>query len=161
MKGADCLTRGSLFGSEPVLLTALGMARPRQLPTRPDLSESEIQAACYVGSPEHKTERWWGGLPEAYIGPDGVARRPGKQFTTICPRVTAAERDAATDWVRIALRRKQYRYYEGDKTYPKHLWYEDDAGQFWFGFAVNQILGTYKGWPIAWEEKRETFDQVA
>lgn len=150
-----------LSASEPMLLTREEMARPRQLPIRPDLTREEIDAACYVGSPEHKSERWWSGLPDAYVGPDGVARRPGKQLTTICPKTTAEEKEVASDWVRKALSRKQYRFYEGDKTYPKHLWYEDDAGQFWFGFAVNQILGTYKGWPISLDEKRETFDQMA
>jgi hypothetical protein len=143
------------------LLTLTKMARPKQLPIRADLTEEQIKEASYVGSPEHKVERWWGGLPEAYMGADGLARRAGKQLTTICPKVTAAERDTASSWVRDALSRKQYRFYEGDKTYPKHLWYEDDAGQLWFGFAVNQILGTYKGWPISLEEKRETFDQMA
>ncbi|WP_247033711.1 hypothetical protein [Neorhizobium sp. SHOUNA12A] len=50
------------------------------------------------------------------------------------------------------------RFFEGDKTYPKHIWYKDDLGQFWFGFAINQILGAYKGWPITEAEKSEAFD---
>lgn len=134
------------------------MPRPRQLPPRPDLSNAEIDAACYVGSAEHKIEAWWGGRPEARLGPDGIARRPKKQHTTICPKTTPAEQALATDWVRSALRRKQFRYYEGDKTYPKHLWFKDGTDQHWFGFAINQILGTYKGWPISEDEKSETFD---
>jgi hypothetical protein len=28
----------------------------------------------------------------------------------------------------------------------------------WFGFAVNQIRGTYKGWPITEADKVEAFD---
>ena len=28
------------------------------------------------------------------------------------------------------------------------MWYKADDGQYWFGFAVNQQLGSYKGWPI-------------
>ena len=87
-----------------------------------------------------------------------MARRPKKQNTTICPRTTEAERDEASAWVRTALKAGQVRFFEGDKTYPKHIWYKDSVGQFWFGYAVNQIAGTYKGWPIDEAEKREKFD---
>lgn len=134
------------------------MARPQQIPKRPPLKDEEIQAASYVGSGEHKVERWWDGLPMARVGPDGHATRPKKQNTTICPKVSEAERAIATAWVREALRRGRYRYFEGDKTYPKHIWHMDAEGQFWFGFAVNQEQGTYKGWPISEAEKREAFD---
>jgi len=60
--------------------------------------------------------------------------------------------------VRAALAARQFRYSDGDKTYPKHIWYKDSSGQFWFGFAINQTLGTYKGWPINEAEKRAAFD---
>jgi hypothetical protein len=40
------------------------------------------------------------------------------------------------------------------------MWYQDGDGQYWFGFAVNQLLGSYKGWPIDEEEKRATFDSL-
>src|SRR5476649_2846080 len=135
------------------------MTRPSQMPQRPALTAAEINAARYVGSPEHKTKRWWGGLPEAFVGNDGVARRPGKQLTTPCPKTTEEQREQASDWVRTALAGGQLRFYEGDGTYPKHLWYKVGDGQHWFGFAVNQLLGTYKGWPIYEEEKRATFDR--
>ena len=134
------------------------MARPRQIPARPALTNEEIEAAAYVGSGEHKAERWWGGLPMARVDKDGVARRPKKQLTTICPKTTAAERGIASTWVVEALRSGQFRYFEGDKTYPKHIWYRDGEGQFWFGFAINQIQGTYKGWPISEADKVEAFD---
>jgi hypothetical protein len=81
------------------------MTRPRQMPQRPALTAAEINAAHYVGSPEHKTKRWWGGLPEAFVGKDGVARRPGKQLTTPCPKTTEEQREEASDWVRTALAR--------------------------------------------------------
>ena len=42
----------------------------------PQLSRKQISAACYVGSDEHKVERWWGGLPAAYVGASGKATRP-------------------------------------------------------------------------------------
>jgi len=112
--------------------------------------------AHYGGSPEHKIERWWGGLPEAYVDADGVARRPGKALTTICPLITAAERDKATIWVRKALKAGQVRFYEGDKDFPKRLWYRAE-GQIWAGFLVNSGNGQYKGWPIDEEERGEIF----
>ena len=136
------------------------MARPRQLPARAKLTEAQISDAHYVGSAEHKTARWWGGLPGTFIGKDRVARRPGKQLTTPCPRTTIQQRDEASRWVRQALAAGQFRFYEGDGTYPKHVWYKDEDGQHWFGFAVNQQLGSYKGWPIEEEEKRATFDRM-
>lgn len=92
------------------------------------------------------------------VGKDGKARRPKKQHTTICPRATAAERDEASEWVRLALSKGQFRFFEGDKTYPKHIWYKQMSGQYWFGFAINQIAGTYKGWPVEEAEKREKFN---
>jgi hypothetical protein len=137
------------------------MTRPRQIPPRAGLTEAEVRSAHYVGSAEHKITRWWGGLPGATIGKDGLAHRRGRQLTTPCLRTTAAQREEASDWVRQALAAGQFRFYEGDGIYPKHLWYKDGDGQYWFGFAVNQILGSYKGWPIREEEKRATFDSLA
>lgn len=133
------------------------LPRPQQIPKRKPLSADEISAASYVGSGEHKIEKWWGGLPLAKVGKDGKATRPKKQLTTICYRVTEAEKKEASGWVRVSLAAGQFRYFEGDKTFPKHIWYEDADGQFWFGFAINQIAGTYKGWPISEAEKREKF----
>jgi len=78
--------------------------RPSQLAPRAPLTVEQIQTTRYVGSPEHKVKRWWGGLPEAHVDTDGVARRPWKQLTTICPLVSDAERQMATDWVQQALR---------------------------------------------------------
>lgn len=136
------------------------MPRPRQIPPRAELTEVEIHAAHYVGSAEHKIQRWWGGLPGAFIGEDGIAHCPGKQLTTPCLRTTEDQREEASSWVRVALAARQFRFYEGDGQYPKHLWYRDESGQYWFGFAVNQLLGSYKGWPIDEQEKRATFDRL-
>jgi len=136
------------------------MPRPRQIPPRAQLTEAEIRAAHYVGSAEHKTKRWWDGLPGAFIDKDGLAYRPGKQLTTPCPKTTEAEPHESSGWVRQALAAGQFRFYEGDGTYPKHLWYRSEDGQYWFGFYVNQFLGSYKGWPIDEEEKRATFDKL-
>ena len=91
--------------------------------------------ACYVGSAEHKTHRWWGGLPAPI--PTKVVQRPefGRLQTTICPLTKDADRIGATAWVRAALIAGQSRFYEGDKDFPKHIWYQDHTGQLWFGFA--------------------------
>ncbi len=96
-------------------------------------------------------------MPGAKIGKDGRARRPKKLRTSICWLVDEGDRDRASSWVRHALENGQYRYYEGDKNYPKHIWYKGNDGQFWFGFLVNATPGTYKGWPIDESEKIETF----
>lgn len=133
------------------------MPRPSQLRPRLPLSESEIVKASYVGSKEHKATKWWDGLPGAKIGKDGVARRPRKQETTICWLVQDNDRIRASEWVRHSLRVGQARYYEGDDRYPKHIWYQDEEGQFWFGFLLNSGQGSYKGWPISESEKNETF----
>lgn len=133
------------------------MGRPRQVPPRPALTRDDVEAASYAGSGEHKVGRWWGGLPRAHLGPDGTASRPGRQDTTICHMTTEADRAQATDWVRAALAEGRYRFYEGDKTYPKHIWHRDASGAYWFGFCVNGISGSYKGWPVEEAEKREVF----
>lgn len=131
--------------------------RPRQLPSRPALTPAAIDLAAYVGSAEHKQTRWWGGLPAAYVGSDGLAVRPKKQTTTICPLVSNADRRSATEWVREALRLGQFRYYEADQDFPNHIWYRDADGQVWFGRCINRLQGQYKGWPIDEEERLAIF----
>lgn len=131
--------------------------RPPQLPKRPAPSKEQIDAARYIGSPEHKDQRWWGGLPKAFVDINGVATRPNKEDTTICTLYTVEDRDRATKWIQCALEAGQFKFYEGDKDYPKKVWFRDKGGQIWFGLCVNSILGQYKGWPIDEEERREVF----
>jgi hypothetical protein len=122
--------------------------RPRQIPARAPLTNAQICAATYVGSKEHKIKRWWGGMPGARLGKDGKAHRPNKERTTICPLVTAAERDIATGWVRAALANGWFEYHDADQEYPARIWYLDaDTGTRWEGFRVTDVLGQYKGWP--------------
>ncbi len=123
------------------------MKKPRQTPTRRSLTSEEIEGAQYVGSPEHKVERWWGGVPQAWIGPGGAATRPKKQQTSICRKVTKQEREEATEWVQKALTSGDVRYFEGDDLYPSRIWYKDSMGRWWIGFCFNTTLGQYKGWP--------------
>ena len=134
------------------------MSRPKQIAERARLTQDQIDAASYVGSAEHNVSRWWGGLPRARVGRDGVARRPKKQLTSICDLLAEADRIQATEWVRQALRQERFRFYEGDQTYPKHIWHQDESGRYWFGFCINGTTGTYKGWPIDEAEKRAIFD---
>jgi hypothetical protein len=52
------------------------MPKPKQMPARVPLTVAQIAMASYVGSPEHKVQRYWGGLPQAWIGPDGDGTFP-------------------------------------------------------------------------------------
>jgi hypothetical protein len=146
----DVSTRSLLLG------TTLMVKRPAQLPPRAALTPDQIEMAHYGGSEEHKAERWWGGLPKAYIGSDGVAQRPRKALTTICPLITKAEREKATIWVREALKLGQMRFFDGDKDFPKRIWCSAD-GQIWVGYLVNSGNGEYKGWPIDEDEQSAIF----
>lgn len=114
--------------------------RPAQIPPRAPPSDTTIDRAAYVGSAEHKAHRWWDGLPEARVDASGKAHRPKKQKTTICPLVDEEERNKATEWVKSALRARQYRFLEADKDFPKHIWYYAD-NRTWFGFCVNGVAG--------------------
>lgn len=135
--------------------------KPAQLPRRAPLTKAQIEAAKYVGSPEHKVQRYWGGLPEAWEDAGGVARRQGKLLTTICRLITEAERDQATGWVGEALRSQQFLYREADKDFPWLIWYRERNGILWMGQCVNSVAGHYKGWPITEEQRCEVFDGVA
>lgn len=135
--------------------------RPNQLPLLPRLSTAQIQTAKYVGSPEHKNRAWWGGLPQAYVGPDGKAKRPKKQHTTICPLIGSEDQATATEWVQEALTKNQVKFVEGDKIFPRYVWLTDESGQEWVGRCVNSVLGQYKGWPVKEEERRAIFSEMA
>jgi hypothetical protein len=131
--------------------------RPTQLPYRRPLTEQQIAGATYVGSPEHKVRRWWGGQPEAWENAEGIATRPGRQLTTICRLVEAEDRERATLWVREALTLGQLLYREADKDFPWLIWYREANGHLWMGQCVNSVLGQYKGWPIDEEQRVEVF----
>ena len=137
------------------------MRRPRRIPVRPELTDSQRRAlaerAVYVGSHEHKVERWWGGLPEARQLRGGRVGRRGKQTTTICPLTSDEDRTRATSWLRGAIRAGQYRFVESDQDFPKKVWCRE-RGQFWFGLCINTKSGEYKGWPIDEDERRAVFD---
>jgi len=128
------------------------------MPTRATLTPAQIARATYVGSAEHKNRRWWGGLPGAWVNPQGQVRRPKSQLTTICPLAAPADRDMASGWVRAALGEGQFKWYEGDKDFPHFIWYQEpDTDRFWIGRVVNGIAGEYKGWPISRQERDEIF----
>src|ERR1700712_1677694 len=132
--------------------------KPAQIAMRPSLTDKQIKDACYVGSPEHKTKRWWGGLPGAFADENGFPSRPNREETTKCPLIFETDRDLATCWVQKALTAGQFRFFEADKDYPKKIWYrEPTSGQWWFGLCINSIRGEYKGWPIDEDEYHEVF----
>ncbi len=121
------------------------MKRPKQTTGNRVVPERErarvARKASYLGSPEHKTLRWWGGLPQ------GRRPRPKKQLTTPCPLLTETDRERATEWVRKAIRRGDCEFVEGDGDFPKRIWHRDENGQLWRGLLVNRTTGEYKGWP--------------
>lgn len=135
--------------------------RPRPQPSRKPLTADErhklAARATYVGSPEHKDRKWWGGLPQARWRSGRPPRRPKKQLTTVCWLVTEADRETATRYLHTAIAAGQYVFIEGDKEFPKKVWYSE-AGQSWFGYCINRVEGTYKGWPIDEDELRALRD---
>ncbi len=131
--------------------------RPTQKSPPRALSSTEIADAEYIGSCEHKSRRWWGGLPCVRVDSTGRAGRPKKQNTTICPLVTPADQARATGWVRDALSTGRYRFLDADRDYPGRVWYRDSDGRVWIGYCINTVRGQYKGWPITEEERRAVF----
>lgn len=89
------------------------MRRPRRIPVRPELTDSQRRAlaerAVYVGSHEYKSEHWWGGLPEVRQLRGGRVGRRGKQTTTICLLTSDEDRTRATTWLRGAIRSGEYK----------------------------------------------------
>jgi hypothetical protein len=135
--------------------------RPTQSITRGALTVAERHAlakrAKYIGSAERKAQRWWGGGPGLRKDKSGnVIPRPKKQKSTVCPLVTEEDRGRATGWIKEALAAGQYKFVDGDKDFPKHVWHQVD-GQGWFGFCINTISGEYKGWPLEEEERLAYF----
>lgn len=148
-------------GTRPGQEEALEMARrPRRW--REDQVPDDLIAVAeqceYVGSSEHKDQRFWLGLPRP--------RRRPRNVATICPMVTTRERDIATGWVRTAISAGQFDRTDWRNGFPRRVWYRDDNGQIWYGFLTNQGAGPssaaqYKGWPIDEDEWREIFSGVA
>lgn len=62
------------------------------------------------------------------------------------------DRDRATKWLQTAISRCQFDFVEGDKRFPKHVWYVDSDGQGWAGRCINSVSGAYKGWPVGVDE---------
>ena len=128
------------------------MKKPRTY-TPPQADVEELaEAAQYVGSPEHKIGRFWGGQSSAPSRSGAPRSRPKRQLTTICPLHTEADRVKATAWVRQAILTGCFRFVEGKNRFPKHVWHVDANGQGWMGRVVNSEQGTYKGWPARPEE---------
>ena len=102
-----------------------------------------VAAQCeYVGSLEHKDQRSWLGLPRP--------RRRPRDVATICPMVTAKQRDIATGWIRNAVSAGQFDRSDWRNGFPRRVWYRDSNGQIRYGFLTNQgagpsPTGQYKG----------------
>lgn len=128
------------------------MKRPHPYTPPPADVQELAEAAQYVGSPEHKRGGWWGGKGRP-LGADGaLAPRPKKQLTSICPLHTEEDHATATNWVRQAISKGCFRFVEGDKRFPKHIWHVGADGQGWQGRCINSVQGHYKGWPARPED---------
>ena len=128
--------------------------RTRAVPVTLDLAE--LAGRCsYRGSIEHKDKRSWLGLPRP--------RRRSRDVATICPLVTAQERDMATEWVREAIGRGQFdRDQELRNGFPRYIWHQTADGRYRYGFLMNEGAGPnataqYKGLPISKDEWDEIF----
>jgi hypothetical protein len=118
--------------------------RRRQLPRKPALDvpadrlERCAMAASYVGSPEHKS------MP-SFAGPPKL-----RSDASRCPTDL---KDAAeiTDWLASAIRAGLVSNDPGDEGFPKYVW--TFRRETWFeGRLVNEVQGTYKGYPLADDE---------
>jgi hypothetical protein len=118
------------------------------------------QRCEYIGSREHKKQRSWLGLPEPRQSKK--ASPSHKDTATICHLVSEQDRKRATMWVQEAIKAQQFDPTDWS-TFPRHIWYRDENGQFWEGFLTNSGAGSsprgqYKGWPIEEREWDETFN---
>ena len=119
------------------------------------------ERASYTGSPEHKNQRSWLGLPCPRVNTN-TGEVGFKQNATICPLVNGEDRERATVWVRHAIRNGQYDPNIWANGFPKAIWYRESANRYWFGRLTQQGAGDapkaeYKGWPISRSEWRENF----
>lgn len=132
------------------------MKRPTRIHRTRPVSSADAAAlareASYAGSCEHKVGPWWGGRGGVRIGTDGKVTRPKRQRTAICPLTSLRDGSRATEWLQKAISRHQFVFVEGDKRFPKHVWYVDSEGQGWAGRCINSVSGEYKGWPISVDE---------
>jgi hypothetical protein len=133
------------------------MKRPAdRRPTIPDNLEELAERCEYLGSKVHKDRRSWLGLPRPRrsVEPEETA--------TICDLVTDSDRDQATEWVRTAIRNRQFDLTDWRNGFPRRIWHKDESGRYWYGFLTNSGAGEnpraqYKGWPISEDEKNEIF----
>lgn len=126
----------------------------RPQPEAPEDLEDVAERCDYVGSEEHKDQRWWQGMPWPRNHPRDVA--------TICSLVTERDRDQATEWIREAIKNGQFGRKDWRNGFPRRVWHRDRHGQYWYGMLTNQGAGPnprgqYKGWPIGEDEKVEIF----
>jgi hypothetical protein len=112
------------------------MRRVRSVPAGTDLTMLAA-LVVYRGSTEHKTYPSFAGGPS-----------PRSDATLCPPSFTSAE--ALTDWLRDAVVRGDVGApWEGG--FPRYVWLVRD-GVCYEGRLVNQVLGEYKGYPLAADE---------
>ena len=88
-------------------------------------------------------------MPKVRIRSDGKARRPKKQQTTICPLLSKEDQKLATEMVREAIRKGEFKIVAGNEKFPDRIWHREKNGNCWEGRCINRTTGEYKGWPIS------------
>lgn len=118
--------------------------RRRQLPRRPAVGvpverlERCAQTASYVGSPEHKS------MP-SFAGPPKL-----RSDASRCPS-DLKDANEITRWLAAGIRAGLVSDDPGEDGFPKYVWAFNR--NTWFeGRLVNEIQGTYKGYPLADDE---------
>jgi hypothetical protein len=102
----------------------------------------------------HKNKRSWLGLPTPR-----VSQEP-EETSTICDLVSDDDKIRATDWIRTAIRNRQFSPTDLQNGFPRLVWHKDDVGQYWRGRLTDSGAGErpiakYKGWPISEDEISE------
>lgn len=118
--------------------------RRRQLPRKPAIGIPEqhlercAMAVSYVGSPEHKS------MP-SFAGPPKL-----RSDASRCPTDL---KDAAeiTRWLATAIRAGLVSDDPGDEGFPKYVW-AFKRGIWFEARLVNEVQGTYKGYPLVRDE---------
>lgn len=112
--------------------------------------------SVYMGSVEHKNVKSWLGLPKLRRNPRADLD-DHRQNATVCPLASDDDKRRATEWIRDAIRKRQF---AGE--WPRDIWHKDADGRFWQGRLTKRGGDTapneYKGWPITQKEWHEIFD---
>jgi hypothetical protein len=115
------------------------MRRERIQAPDPAAFVEAIEAARYVGSPEHKTFPSFAGPPV-----------PRADASKCDPDL--ADPQELSDWLRAAMRAGNIGG-PWEQNYPRYVWHSQ-GGDFFEGRLTNATQGEYKGYPLSEAEFR-------